>query len=730
MPDSVVLAEDERTTFVAVKLDAVPPTLVSELRTIFSDIDWQKTGSVTRSDLADAFDVNGICLSERSRALLFTAMERLTGGMDAPAGSPIAFEPFCRCMYPATFGHREVQSVATYATFPDSAFTAETATGLLRARRSVWALLDDPMSSSAARLTSLLVTAVVLLSTISFCVETLPGIHRNYSSEFRAIEGFAAIFFSLELTARVFCTPLPRVYFTSLMFYVDLLSVLPYFLELVFVRAALEDSSGSAILRAMRLVRIFRLIKIGRYMQWMRVFGKTLAASIAPLFMLLSILLVLLLLFSSVQYYVERGDWDDASKSWLAPDGSPSLFSTIPDTMWWGIISMAAVGYGDVVPLTLPGRLLATVMFFVGIMISAIPISIITGNFHTEYMHMKRLTALKAVHLQEPEPQRAESPPRRDRGESGVSSLVEEVPPTASPALGAGVGFLAADSSSIGGRLFTLPLPSVLEEEEGSEWSARGLDAGALARGGKLREELESASSPPSRAGGGAALWSAPGRLQINSRVLSSTFREVKEEEGNEEEEDEEVGAEQRKIDHVMGPLDRLGFSDESMLSPGRRSPGGMLPSSPSVYDLMAAARAARAAEALEARAAVRMRAPTLGDEEDGSIDDLARAAALRSIAQMALGQADMANEGPLHTEAELLVLHRQRVDASWSEPFLRTALQVIRNSRRELMGNLKSLELQSREHVNAELGEFLADVGAYDKGTVGSVLRRDNGLS
>jgi hypothetical protein len=79
-------------------------------------------------------------------------------------------------------------------------------------------------------------------------------------------------------------------------------------------------------------------------------------------------------------------------------DGTPSLFSSIPATFWWCIVSMTTVGYGDMVPTTNMGRFIAVIAFFIGIMLLAIPISVVSGNFHTEYKRMDNLRRIRAEH--------------------------------------------------------------------------------------------------------------------------------------------------------------------------------------------------------------------------------------------------------------------------------------------------------------------------------------------
>jgi len=145
---------------------------------------------------------------------------------------------------------------------------------------------------------------------------------------------------------------------------------------------------GAGVIRMLRLVRIFRVFKVARYLPWVRVFSAALAQSVQPLLMLVLIILIGVVIFASLMYYVERGEWDAATGTWLRTDDygavSASPFSSIPAAMWWAVITMTTVGYGDMFPVTTLGRLIATVAALSGVLVVAVPITIISTNFNAE----------------------------------------------------------------------------------------------------------------------------------------------------------------------------------------------------------------------------------------------------------------------------------------------------------------------------------------------------------
>jgi voltage-gated potassium channel Kch len=172
---------------------------------------------------------------------------------------------------------------------------------------------------------------------------------------------------------------------------VDLLAILPFYVELMLPGSG--GSSSAAIIRVIRLVRIFRVFKVARYLPWVRIFANALVLSVQPLLMLVLVVLIALTVFSSAMYYAERGEWDAAQGAFMrVVDGevSKSPFQSIPASMWWGIITMTTVGYGDVFPVTGAGKFIASVAALSGILVVAIPITVISTNFNAEYGKMQK----------------------------------------------------------------------------------------------------------------------------------------------------------------------------------------------------------------------------------------------------------------------------------------------------------------------------------------------------
>ncbi|MCZ6794172.1 MAG: ion transporter, partial [Planctomycetota bacterium] len=155
---------------------------------------------------------------------------------------------------------------------------------------------------------------------------------------------------------------------------VDFLAIAP-----TIVTYAVPTLSGADLrfVRAVRLFRIFRLLKIGRYSDTLQHLGTVLIAKREELVLSVCIALVLLVLCSSGMYLVER-------------NAQPEKFGSIPAAMWWGVSTLTTVGYGDVLPTTVPGKFLGAAIAIIGVGMFALPAGILAGGFNEALSKRKR----------------------------------------------------------------------------------------------------------------------------------------------------------------------------------------------------------------------------------------------------------------------------------------------------------------------------------------------------
>ena len=242
-----------------------------------------------------------------------------------------------------------------------------------RLRRRLHIILDSGASEPVANLVHRVLIGLVVASIAAIVLETVPRLAERYQLWFTLIEIAAVVVFSVEYALRVWCAPehtpyrdmtplaarLAHVRTPSAI--VDLLAVLPVYLSFVV----------SADLKVLLLLRLLRFFKLARYSPGMRSLVAALDAERKALGASAIILFGLVLVAASAMHFVEH-------------EAQPQAFGTIPDAMWWAVVTLTTVGYGDVVPVTLGGRLVASVTMLMGLMMLALPIGIVATAFAEE----------------------------------------------------------------------------------------------------------------------------------------------------------------------------------------------------------------------------------------------------------------------------------------------------------------------------------------------------------
>lgn len=183
----------------------------------------------------------------------------------------------------------------------------------LSLRERVWMTLDDPLFSPTATAIFVSMMVLIVLSTVTFCIDTMPRIYDHsgsFSHPLVIIEAVCIAIFTAELAARFWACPDRRSFSRDTMNLIDLVAVVPFYIELI---ATGVEVPGLAVLRVFRLVRVFRLFKMNRGP--VQVFASTMERSARPLYMLLFFVLIALVVFSSLLYYVETPVYDDGLRS-------------------------------------------------------------------------------------------------------------------------------------------------------------------------------------------------------------------------------------------------------------------------------------------------------------------------------------------------------------------------------------------------------------------------------
>ena len=201
------------------------------------------------------------------------------------------------------------------------------------------------------------VQALVCLSTISFTLETLPDLTAGQYAFFRSLEIGFVLIFSVEYLLRLWVAPSRKEFVFSFYGLVDAVAILPFYLALGF------DLRG---VRALRLLRLFRILKLARYSQSISRLGLALKLAREELILFLAISIIVIYLAAVGIYYFER-------------DIQPEAFGSIPHAMWWAVVTLTTVGYGDLYPVTAGGKVFTFLILLVGLGLVAVPAGIIAS---------------------------------------------------------------------------------------------------------------------------------------------------------------------------------------------------------------------------------------------------------------------------------------------------------------------------------------------------------------
>jgi len=262
-------------------------------------------------------------------------------------------------------------------------------------KEKVYRLTDMPSSSSNAMYLAVFILLCIVASTACFCLETLPALEK-YEKVWYYSELFFITVFTTEYVVRFWATPLPKTQFVTEPFnIIDLLAILPFYLELVMQGSTFD----LRVLRAIRLVRLFRVFKVGKYSTNTQLIALAMSRSKEALLLLVFFLMVAMILFATLMFSIEQGSWDRAKGCYARPgDVVCSPFESIPHGFYWAITTMTTVGYGDVLPTTNLGQLVCAVCMVCGILVIALPITMIGNSFIEAYSEIKEETKLQTAH--------------------------------------------------------------------------------------------------------------------------------------------------------------------------------------------------------------------------------------------------------------------------------------------------------------------------------------------
>lgn len=209
----------------------------------------------------------------------------------------------------------------------------------------------------------------ILLSIVLIMVESIPFIPDWLSSFLVIWEYVFTGFFTAEYIARIYCSPTPRKYITSFFGIIDLLSTMPFYLGLFF-----SASRYLMVLRTFRLIRVFRVFKLFSFLEEGDKLLKSLKLSFPKIMVFFLFVVIMVISLGTMMYMVEGSQ-----------PGTP--FTDVPTSIYWAVVTMTTVGYGDIVPVTFIGRILSAVVMLLGYTIIAVPTGIVSAQFSRDNLH-------------------------------------------------------------------------------------------------------------------------------------------------------------------------------------------------------------------------------------------------------------------------------------------------------------------------------------------------------
>lgn len=251
----------------------------------------------------------------------------------------------------------------------------------LTTRKKVYDILEHGFDgSSTSRLFSGFIVLLIILNVSAIILESYKPIGEMYHQEFLLFNMFSVIVFTLEYFARIWVSvesphsdrsePIKsRVkYSLSPVSLIDLLAIAPFYLSFIF---AID-------LRYLRMLRMLRLLKLTHYFKGLRLFMDVLRKELPSIGAAIIIMSVLVLMSASVMYSVEH-------------EAQPDVFDSIPSAIWWSVVTMTTVGYGDVIPITFLGKFISIFIMLLGVGIVALPAAMLAAKFGDELRARKQL---------------------------------------------------------------------------------------------------------------------------------------------------------------------------------------------------------------------------------------------------------------------------------------------------------------------------------------------------
>ena len=212
------------------------------------------------------------------------------------------------------------------------------------------------------KLFDVVLIATIILSIIVVLLDSVEAYHQKYGTILITAEWIFTIIFTLEYFFRIYCVRLPSSYIFSFYGIIDFLAVIPTYLSVL-----MPGTEVLAVIRVLRVLRVFRVLKLVQYMGETELLVKAMVASRRKIYVFLFFILNMVIILGSVMYLIE---------------GETPGFTSIPRAIYWAIVTLTTVGYGDISPATGLGQAIAAVIMIMGYSIIAVPTGIVSSEIN------------------------------------------------------------------------------------------------------------------------------------------------------------------------------------------------------------------------------------------------------------------------------------------------------------------------------------------------------------
>jgi voltage-gated potassium channel len=259
---------------------------------------------------------------------------------------------------------------------------------IIKIKKFIFYSLEIKNHSIFGRIISIFLVSLIILNVLAVILSTSEEIYSTMPELFLIFETFSVVIFTLEFILRVItCTVdekwrhpiIGRIkYIFSFMSIIDILAILPFYFPFI-IKIDLR------FLRSLRLFRIVRLFKLAKYAKAFDTFKMVLKNKMEQLLTTLFLIIILIIISSSLLYFAEN-------------EAQPKIFKSIPAAMWWAVVSLTTVGYGDMFPVTFFGKIISAIILILSIGIFAIPAGIIASGFNEHFENKNKKIVCNHCH--------------------------------------------------------------------------------------------------------------------------------------------------------------------------------------------------------------------------------------------------------------------------------------------------------------------------------------------